>query len=134
VTVSLVEVDVEAAARATRASSLIGGDVYNDAAKHIGTIDELMLISDRVEFAGFAVGGFLGLGVHLMAMPFEGRSTSVVTASSLPMLPAPSWGGFPGSSIDKEHWMIDLPARVTALTMSMAAIVPSSALWFKAAP
>jgi sporulation protein YlmC with PRC-barrel domain len=69
--VALVEVDVAVAANATRASSLIGARVENDAGENIGTIDDLMLIEEVVTFAILAVGGFLGLAAHLVAVPFD---------------------------------------------------------------
>jgi hypothetical protein len=69
--VAMVEVDVAVAASATRASSLIGASVDNDADEHIGTIDDLMLADEIVAFAILAVGGFLGLAARLVAVPFE---------------------------------------------------------------
>ena len=42
-TIAIMEVDVTVAARAMRASRLIGMDVENDSGEVIGTIDDLML-------------------------------------------------------------------------------------------
>ena len=69
--ITMLEVDVTIAARATRASRLIGGRVDNDEGEHIGSVDDLMLNGDRIVFAILSVGGFLGLGAHLIAVPFE---------------------------------------------------------------
>ena len=70
-TIAIMEVDVTVAARAMRASRLIGMDVENDSGEVIGTIDDLMLTGDVVEFAILSIGGFLGLGAHLVALPFD---------------------------------------------------------------
>ena len=68
---AIVEVDIVVAAAATRASRLIGASVDNDSGEGIGSIDDLMLTDDRVEFAILSVGGFLGIGAHLVAIPFD---------------------------------------------------------------
>jgi hypothetical protein len=68
--IAIVEVDVATVANATRASKLIGAGVDNDDDERIGTIDDLMLVDEVVEFAILAVGGFLGLGAHLIAVSF----------------------------------------------------------------
>lgn len=70
-TVAIVEVDIAVAARGTRASRLIGAGVDNDLGERIGTIDDLMIVADRVEFVILSVGGFLGIGAHLVAVDFE---------------------------------------------------------------
>jgi hypothetical protein len=69
--VALLEVDVAVVAEAARASKLIGADVENDADEKIGTIDDLMLVGDSVEFAILSVGGFLGLDAKLVAISFD---------------------------------------------------------------
>ncbi|MDB5698086.1 MAG: hypothetical protein JWN69_890 [Alphaproteobacteria bacterium] len=70
-TVAIVEVDIAVAAEGMRASRLISAGVENDLGEHIGTIDELMIVADRVEFVILSVGGFLGIGAHLVAVNFE---------------------------------------------------------------
>jgi sporulation protein YlmC with PRC-barrel domain len=69
--VALVEVDVMVVAEAARASKLIGAKVENDAAEKIGTIDDLMLVGDTVEYAVLSVGGFLDLDAKLVAISFD---------------------------------------------------------------
>jgi sporulation protein YlmC with PRC-barrel domain len=69
--VAIVEVDVAVVARAMRATRLIGAAVDNDDGERIGTIDDLMLTGDLVEFVILSVGGFLGLGAHLVAIDFD---------------------------------------------------------------
>jgi sporulation protein YlmC with PRC-barrel domain len=69
--VALVEVDIAVVAEAARASRLIGAEVKNDSGERIGTIDDLMLVGDSVEFAVLSVGGFLGLNAKLVAISFD---------------------------------------------------------------
>jgi len=69
--VALVEVDVAVVAEAARASKLIGANVENAAREKIGTIDDLMLVGDSVDFAVLSVGGFLGLASKLVAISFD---------------------------------------------------------------
>jgi sporulation protein YlmC with PRC-barrel domain len=55
-----------------RASKTIGGDVYNDQNQKIGSIDDLILSPDnKVQFAIISVGGFLGIGSKLVAVPYD---------------------------------------------------------------
>jgi sporulation protein YlmC with PRC-barrel domain len=55
-----------------RASKLIGTPVYNEQEERIGSIDDLIISPDRaVSFAVVSVGGFLGLGGRLVAIPVE---------------------------------------------------------------
>jgi len=67
--VELVVVDVAAVAKGYRTSKLTGSDVVNDHDERIGTIDDIIIGRDRVLFAVVQVGGFLGLGGHLVAVP-----------------------------------------------------------------
>ena len=69
--IAILEVDVVVAASAMRASRLIGANVANDEGEHIGTVDDLMLTGNVIEFAILSVGGFLGIGAHLVAVPFD---------------------------------------------------------------
>ena len=55
-----------------RASKLIGTAVYNEQDERIGSIDDLIIAPDRsVSFAVVSVGGFLGLGGRLVAIPVD---------------------------------------------------------------
>jgi hypothetical protein len=55
-----------------RASKMAGLKVYNDANENIGSINDLLLDkSGNVKIAVIGVGGFLGMGEHLVAVPFE---------------------------------------------------------------
>jgi hypothetical protein len=64
-------VDVVAVADGVRASELKGKAVYNQSNEHIGSLDDLIIGKDRVLFAILQVGGFLGLGSHYVAVPYD---------------------------------------------------------------
>lgn len=54
-----------------RASKLIGGAVYSDGNERVGSVDDLIMTeNDKITVAVIAVGGFLGLGSKLVAVPF----------------------------------------------------------------
>jgi len=55
-----------------RASKLVGLSVYNDNNEKIGSIGELLTDkSGSIKAAVIGVGGFLGMGEHLVAIPFD---------------------------------------------------------------
>jgi sporulation protein YlmC with PRC-barrel domain len=74
--VRLVAVDVMAVAEGYRMSKLIGKNVQNDKAEKIGTVDDFIVTKDQKLFAILEVGGFLGLGGHLVAVSFEALNIS----------------------------------------------------------
>ncbi|ACD19649.1 PRC-barrel domain-containing protein [Paraburkholderia phytofirmans] len=65
--------DVVQLASGYRASKLSGADVYNKSKDTIGTLDDLIVSpsGDRSTYAILSVGGFLGMGKHLVAVPFN---------------------------------------------------------------
>jgi hypothetical protein len=69
--VTLVVVNVQAVALGFRASQLMGRPVANDGGQEIGKVDDLIVGRDKVLFAIVSVGGFLGLGAHLVAAPYN---------------------------------------------------------------
>jgi hypothetical protein len=55
-----------------RASKMTGLKVYNDANENIGSINDLLMEKGgTVKIAVIGVGGFLGMGEHLVAVPYE---------------------------------------------------------------
>jgi PRC-barrel domain len=54
-----------------RASKIVGSSVYNDHDEKIGSIDDLVVGSDHSLQAVLSVGGFLGLGSKMVAVPFD---------------------------------------------------------------
>ena len=79
-----------------RASKLKGLAVYNAANEKIGEIDEMMVgYSGKVDAVVIAVGGFLGMGEHQVAVPFSdlqfvdrNRKVLVMTGTSASGMPA----------------------------------------------
>jgi sporulation protein YlmC with PRC-barrel domain len=55
-----------------RASKLVGLSVYNDSNESLGSINDLLTDkSGNIKAVVIGVGGFLGVGEHLVAVPFE---------------------------------------------------------------
>jgi sporulation protein YlmC with PRC-barrel domain len=55
-----------------RTSKIIGLNVYNDNNDNIGTISDLLTDKNgNIKAAVLGVGGFLGVGEHLVAVPFD---------------------------------------------------------------
>ena len=69
--VQLVKVDLSVVAKGYRMSKLIGSSVSNDKAEKIGTLDDVVADKKELNFAVLQVGGFLGLGGHLVVLPYE---------------------------------------------------------------
>src|ERR1700704_6143608 len=69
--VSLVQVDVNVVAQGYRVSKLAGSSVTNEKNEKIGTIDDFVIARNRSLFAVLQVGRFLGLGGHLVAVPYD---------------------------------------------------------------
>lgn len=59
-----------------RASKLIGASVYNDRNEKIGSVDDLVLGKDnKADEVIVSVGGFLGMGTKLVAVPYHATQT-----------------------------------------------------------
>jgi sporulation protein YlmC with PRC-barrel domain len=72
----VIKVDVARVALGQRASKLVGAAVVNSKDERIGTIDDLVVNpDDRVTYAILSVGGFLGIGSKLVAVPFDALQT-----------------------------------------------------------
>jgi sporulation protein YlmC with PRC-barrel domain len=55
-----------------RTSKLVGSSVYNDHDEKIGSIDDIILGKDNnADKAILSVGGFLGVGTKLVAVPYS---------------------------------------------------------------
>jgi sporulation protein YlmC with PRC-barrel domain len=76
--VSLLRVDVSHVAKGYRASKLINANVSNDKNEKIGTLDDIIIDQTQKNalFAVLQVGGFLGLGGRLVAVPYESLQIS----------------------------------------------------------
>jgi sporulation protein YlmC with PRC-barrel domain len=69
--VALVRVDISMVDQGYRASKLIGTKVKNEKGESVGAIDDIVIDRQRVLYAILEVGGFLGIGAHLVAVPYE---------------------------------------------------------------
>lgn len=78
-------VDVARLATGYRASKINGAAVFNRNKDKIGTVDDLILAPNgrQSAYAILSVGGFLGMGTHLVAVPFD----SLQISSQQVMLP-----------------------------------------------
>jgi sporulation protein YlmC with PRC-barrel domain len=55
-----------------RASKMVGLRVYNDKNESVGAINDLLMDkSGNIKAVVIGVGGFLGMGEHLVAIPFD---------------------------------------------------------------
>src|SRR5437879_2854373 len=55
-----------------RASKLVGLSVYNEKNESVGSINDMLTDKDgKIVAVVIGVGGFLGVGEHLVAIPFE---------------------------------------------------------------
>ena len=70
---SIMAVNVEVVATTGyRASKLLGSDIYNDQGEKIGKLDDFIVGSnEEISIAVIAVGGFLGMGSRMVAVPAE---------------------------------------------------------------
>ncbi|UFX48946.1 PRC-barrel domain-containing protein [Bradyrhizobium sp. 41S5] len=55
-----------------RASKVVGLSVYNDSNESVGSINDLLMDKDgAIKVVVIGVGGFLGVGEHLVAVPLD---------------------------------------------------------------
>ena len=94
--VEIAKVDVQKVAAGYRASKVIGSSVLNEANETIGKIDDLLVTRDGKEpYAVLSVGGFLGMGTHMVVVRYDSlkfEDNKIVlpggTKDGLKMLPA----------------------------------------------
>ena len=69
---TVTKIDVVKVATGFRASKIIGETVVNDANETVGKVDDLIIVPDgKVPFLILSVGGFLGIGDKLVAVPYD---------------------------------------------------------------
>lgn len=79
-----VNVDV-VATTGFRASKLLGSDIYNDNGEKIGKLDDFIVGSDEnISVAVLAIGGMLGMGARMVAVPAELFETNAEGQTVLP--------------------------------------------------
>lgn len=86
-----------------RSSKVVGLNVYNDNNQNVGSINDLLMDkSGNIKAAVLGVGGFLGVGEHLVAVPFDKikfvnepiayTGTAGPSSQSRPMMPPTTTG------------------------------------------
>jgi hypothetical protein len=71
-TVQLTKIDVVRVASGYRASKVIGETVVNDGNETVGKVDDVIIGNDgKSAFVVLSVGGFLGVGSKLVALPYD---------------------------------------------------------------
>ena len=72
-TVAIAKVDVQTVAAGYRASKVIGSSVLiNESNETIGKIDDLLVTRDGKEpYAVLSIGGFLGMGTHMVVVRYD---------------------------------------------------------------
>jgi hypothetical protein len=93
-TVEIVRVDVVKVQSGFRASKVIGASVVNASNDTIGKVDDVIISADgKAPYAILSVGGFLGIGNRLIAVPYDALrfddkvSLPGATKESLKVLP-----------------------------------------------
>lgn len=69
--VQLIKVDLSVVAKGYRMSKLVGTTVMNDKNEKIGTLDDVIADKKQLNFGVLQVGSFLGLGGHLVVVPYD---------------------------------------------------------------
>jgi sporulation protein YlmC with PRC-barrel domain len=81
-----------------RTSKMEGLKVYNEANENVGSISDLLMDkSGSIKLAVIGVGGFLGMGEHLVAVPYD-KLKFVNEAVAYTGANATNPGGKPGST------------------------------------
>ena len=70
VTQTITTVDIKSLASGYRSSKVVGSDVVNEKKETIGKVDDLLISRDQHLYAVISVGGFLGMGAKLVAVPY----------------------------------------------------------------
>ena len=71
-TIAIAKVDPQTLATGYRTSKVVGSTVVNEANETIGKIDDLIVTpNEKIPFAVISVGGFLGMGTKLVAVPYS---------------------------------------------------------------
>src|SRR5262249_45859059 len=82
-----------------RASKLVGLSVYNGKNESVGSINDMLTDKDgKIVAIVIGVGGFLGMGEHLVAVPFDKVKFSTEPVAYTGASNAPPAGGSSGSS------------------------------------
>jgi sporulation protein YlmC with PRC-barrel domain len=82
-----------------RASKVVGLNVYNEQNENVGSINDLLMDkSGSVKAAVISVGGFLGMGARLVALPYDKIKFSTEPVAYTSASNAPATGARPAST------------------------------------
>jgi sporulation protein YlmC with PRC-barrel domain len=77
-----------------RASKVVGLNVYNEKNENVGSINDLLMEkSGSIKAAVISVGGFLGMGARLVAVPLDKIKFSTEPVAYTGVAGAPNTGG-----------------------------------------
>ena len=77
-----------------RASKVVGLNVYNEKNENVGSINDLLMEKNgSIKAAVISVGGFLGMGARLVAVPFDKIKFSAEPVAYTGVAGAPNAGG-----------------------------------------
>src|SRR5262249_36599480 len=77
-----------------RASKVVGLNVYNEKNENVGSINDLLMDkSGAIKAAVISVGGFLGMGARLVAVPYDKIKFSTEPIAYTGTAGAPNTGG-----------------------------------------
>jgi sporulation protein YlmC with PRC-barrel domain len=77
-----------------RASKVVGLNVYNEKNENVGSINDLLMEKGgSIKAAVISVGGFLGMGARLVAVPFDKIKFSTEPVAYTGVAGAPNAGG-----------------------------------------
>jgi sporulation protein YlmC with PRC-barrel domain len=93
--------------RTLPSKKVVGANIENAKGEKVGSIDDLVidLQSGKVQYVAVAVGGVLGVGEKLFAVPFEEFKTTHDTSNNIMFvldIPKDRLENAPG--FDKSHW------------------------------
>jgi sporulation protein YlmC with PRC-barrel domain len=96
-----------------RGSKVVGLNVYNDQNESVGSINDLLMDkSGNIKAVVLGVGGFLGMGEHLVAIPFDkikfvDQPIPSTTTSSSSSKSSSTTGSTSSSTSTKNPWYPD---------------------------
>jgi sporulation protein YlmC with PRC-barrel domain len=109
-----------------RASKLVGLNVYNDNNESLGSINDLLIDkSGNIKAVIIGVGGFLGVGEHLVAVPLD-----KIKFVNEPVAYAAGAGGPKASTGTADRPMTSNPTTGAATNNAPAVTAPKSNPWY----
>jgi sporulation protein YlmC with PRC-barrel domain len=110
-----------------RASKLAGLKVYNDANENVGSINDMLMDkSGNIKLVVIGVGGFLGVGEHLVAVPFD-----KVKFSNEPVAYASTNANPPGAPANRPATGTTPPSTTTTgAAPSTSNAAPTTSKWY----